>query len=40
MAVNNNLNLTRPAANMIKALIITFATIIGHGFYVYLKFLS
>jgi hypothetical protein len=40
MGVNNNLNLTGPAANMIKVLIITIATIIGHGIYIYLKFLS
>ncbi len=37
---NNNPNLTSPAANMIKVLIITIATIIGHGIYIYLKFLS
>ena len=40
MAVHNNLNLTGPAANTINVLIIPLTTIIGHGIYIHLKFLS
>lgn len=40
MAVNNNLNLTGPAASTIKVLVIPLVTIIGHSIYIYLKFLS
>jgi len=40
MAVHNILNLAGPAANTIKVLVIPLATIIRHGIYIYLKFLS
>jgi hypothetical protein len=40
MAVNNNLNLTGPAVNTLKVLVIPLATITEHGTYINLKFLS
>lgn len=40
MAPQNILNLDSTDANTIKVLFIPLATIIGHGIYVYLKFIS
>ena len=40
MAVQNILNLAGPDANTIKVPVIPLATIIGHGIYISLKFLS
>ncbi len=40
MAVHNTLNLAGSDTNTIEVLVIPPATIIGHGIYIYLKFLS